>query len=74
MNTRENFFPKRALKPQNRMPRTVVESSSLEEFKDHVHVALGDTGWTQVDLAVLGKWLDPMVLEVFFSPNDSLIW
>lgn len=33
LDTRENFFPRTALKPQNRLPRAVVKSSSLEEFK-----------------------------------------
>ena len=37
-----NFFTGRAVRRWTRLPRTVVESPSLEGFKNRVDVALGD--------------------------------
>lgn len=42
MGIRKNFFMERAVKHWNRLPRAVVESPSLEVFKRHADVALGD--------------------------------
>jgi len=38
----ENFFPERVVRHWPRLPRAVGKSPSLEEFKKHVDVALGD--------------------------------
>jgi len=37
-----NFFPERSGQALDQAPRAVVESPSLEGFKNHVDVALGD--------------------------------
>ncbi|KAK4828718.1 hypothetical protein QYF61_000556 [Mycteria americana] len=42
LDIRKNFFPKKFVKHWKRLPREVAESSSLEEFKKCVDVALQD--------------------------------
>lgn len=42
MGIKKNFFTARVMKYENRLPREVVESPSLEIFKNHVDIVLSD--------------------------------
>lgn len=56
------------LRPGSCLPREVVESLSLEVFKNCVHVALRDI----VGVLGMGWWLNWVILVVYYL-NDSLV-
>ena len=70
LDLRKNFCSERAEMQWHRLPREVVQSPSLEVFKNRVDVALKDV---VVGHGEVGCKLDLVILEVFSNHNGSMI-
>lgn len=64
MDVRKHFFS--VVRHWKRLPKEVVESSTLDMFKKRVDVA-------QKGMVVVGHWWDLVILVAFFTVNDSMI-
>jgi len=64
LDVRKHFFS--VVRHWKRLPKEVVESSTLEMFKKRVDGA-------QTGMVVVGQWWDLVILVVFFTVNDSMI-
>ena len=75
LDTRKKFFTMKVLKHQNRLPRDMVDASSLETFKVRLHEALSNLVQLKMSLLIAGE-LDQMTCEGPFQPKlfyDSMI-
>jgi len=70
LDIRRNLFSERVVRHWHRLPWEVVESPSMEVFKESVYVVLSAMVWCAV--LVMGGWLDQMTLEVFSNVYDSV--
>jgi len=71
LDIRKNLFSKRLEMHQNRLPGEVVESPSLEVFKERADVALRDTVGGHSGEGLMAGQGD---LRGFPNPNDSTIF
>lgn len=68
MDLRKGFFTERVIRHENRLPRGVIESPSLEVFQRHVVVSLRDVILWSAWQCWVNSWTDD--LRGFFQPKQ----
>ena len=71
LDTRRKFFTQRVLTHWKRLPREVVDASSMGAFKAK-DVAPGSQVWWLATLHIAGGW-NSMTFEVLFNPRCPMI-
>ena len=71
LDVRRKFFTQRVVKHWNRLPKKVVDASSIEAFKARLDVALGSLVCWLVTLHTAGGW-NWMSIVVLLNPGHSV--
>ena len=78
MDIRRKFFPQRAVRHWNRLPKEAVDAPSLQAFKARLDVALGSLGCWLVTCTQQGLELDercgPLQPRPFYDSMIMLVF